>query len=115
MKRYLVFFIVLIMVAACSLSVRKVGTSTATMHIPAGSWEDTLRYLYSLPSDQWPAPLIDSGIHWKELGVVPESPLKPFMDSMRHEIELGRRLFFDPRLSGSGQIACASCHIPDLS
>ena len=37
------------------------------------------------------------------------------MDSMRHEIELGRRLFFDPRLSGSGQIACASCHIPDLS
>lgn len=27
---------------------------------------------------------------------------------------LGRQLFFDPRLSGSGQIACASCHDPDL-
>lgn len=28
---------------------------------------------------------------------------------------LGYRLFFDPRLSGSGQIACASCHDPDLA
>lgn len=28
-------------------------------------------------------------------------------------IELGRRLFFDQRLSGNGQISCASCHIPE--
>jgi len=28
-------------------------------------------------------------------------------------IELGRRLFFDRRLSGNGQISCASCHIPE--
>ncbi len=28
-------------------------------------------------------------------------------------IELGRRLFFDPHLSGSEQISCASCHIPE--
>ena len=27
-------------------------------------------------------------------------------------IALGERLFFDPRLSGPGTIACASCHIP---
>ena len=27
-------------------------------------------------------------------------------------IVLGRRLFFDPRLSGNGAIACASCHVP---
>ncbi len=26
--------------------------------------------------------------------------------------ELGRKLFFDPRLSASGQMACASCHDP---
>jgi len=25
---------------------------------------------------------------------------------------LGKQLFFDPRLSGSGQVACATCHIP---
>jgi cytochrome c peroxidase len=28
-------------------------------------------------------------------------------------IELGRRLFFDPRMSPSGYIACVSCHQPD--
>lgn len=27
--------------------------------------------------------------------------------------ELGRRLFFDPRLSGDGSRACADCHIPE--
>src|SRR5712671_3683849 len=26
--------------------------------------------------------------------------------------ELGRKLFFDPRLSSSGQLSCASCHDP---
>ena len=29
--------------------------------------------------------------------------------------ELGRRLFFDPILSGSGTHSCASCHNPSLS
>lgn len=28
---------------------------------------------------------------------------------------LGRTLFFDPRLSGSGEVSCASCHDPRLS
>jgi cytochrome c peroxidase len=29
-------------------------------------------------------------------------------------VELGRALFFDPRLSGSGMISCATCHNPSL-
>jgi cytochrome c peroxidase len=29
-------------------------------------------------------------------------------------VELGRLLFWDPRLSASGKTACASCHLPDL-
>ncbi|MEM9259642.1 MAG: cytochrome c peroxidase, partial [Bacteroidota bacterium] len=29
--------------------------------------------------------------------------------------DLGKRLFFDPRLSASNQISCASCHDPDLA
>jgi len=28
-------------------------------------------------------------------------------------IELGTRLFFDPRLSAKGEVACASCHVPE--
>ncbi len=30
------------------------------------------------------------------------------------EIELGKTLFFDPRLSQDGSMSCASCHDPDL-
>jgi cytochrome c peroxidase len=29
-------------------------------------------------------------------------------------VELGRRLFFDPILSGDGRVACASCHRPEF-
>ena len=31
------------------------------------------------------------------------------------KIELGRQLYFDPRLSNDGTISCASCHHPDHS
>jgi len=31
----------------------------------------------------------------------------------RAKIELGRQLFFDPRLSVDGTVSCASCHSPD--
>jgi cytochrome c peroxidase len=31
------------------------------------------------------------------------------------KIELGKTLFFDPRLSGSGALSCASCHNPSLA
>jgi len=30
-------------------------------------------------------------------------------------IALGRRLFFDPRLSANGAIACSTCHVPSLA
>lgn len=33
----------------------------------------------------------------------------------RERVELGRRLFFDPVLSGSGTVSCASCHDPGLA
>lgn len=29
------------------------------------------------------------------------------------KVELGKKLFFDPRLSGDNTISCASCHMPD--
>ncbi len=30
-------------------------------------------------------------------------------------IELGRRLFYDTRLSGNGTQSCASCHVQELA
>ncbi|HEY6504562.1 MAG TPA: cytochrome c peroxidase [Chitinophagaceae bacterium] len=75
----------------------------------------SLRRIYSQAPDKWPKPFVDSGIQWNELGLLPESPLQPHLDSLKHLIELGKVLFFDPRLSGSGKISCATCHQPALS
>lgn len=75
----------------------------------------SLRQLYSQSPDKWPAPTIDAGVQWKELGILPESPLEKQKDSLKHIIELGKMLFFDTRLSGSGKISCATCHQPELN
>jgi cytochrome c peroxidase len=29
------------------------------------------------------------------------------------KVELGKQLFFDPRLSGTGKMSCSSCHLPE--
>lgn len=42
---------------------------------------------------------------------LPDSPGNRFADDPR-AIELGRRLFFDPRLSGNGEVSCSLCHQP---
>lgn len=76
---------------------------------------DNLRRIYSRPPDQWPKPFVDEGVGWKELGVLPQSPLQSQMDSLKHLIDLGKKLFFDPRLSGSGKLSCATCHKPELN
>lgn len=41
----------------------------------------------------------------------PESPEDNKWNEAR--AELGKQLFFDPRLSGTGQVTCASCHLPE--
>jgi len=33
----------------------------------------------------------------------------------RESVELGRRLFYDTRLSGNNQVSCATCHVQDLA
>ncbi len=77
--------------------------------------KQSLRDIYSRPSSQWPKPAIDEGVEWKELGILPASPLEDKKDSLKNIIELGKALFFDTRLSGSGKISCASCHNPEIN
>lgn len=75
-----------------------------------------LREAYSRPPAQWPAPQVDAGVAWQELGPLPERAPAPASNPYSEQkAALGRTLFFDPRLSRSGQIACASCHEPDLA
>ncbi|WP_316808929.1 cytochrome-c peroxidase [Pedobacter agri] len=75
---------------------------------------DSLRKVYSKPTDHWPKPTVDKGAVFQELGELPPSPVDLKNDSVKNVVELGKILFFDPRLSGSNQISCSSCHAPDL-
>jgi cytochrome c peroxidase len=73
-----------------------------------------LRTAYAKPPAEWPKPTLDPGVKHAELGLLPAVPYpadNPFSEA---KANLGKTLFFDPRLSGSAQIACASCHDPDL-
>ena len=73
-----------------------------------------LRKIYSGPRSTWPQPHVDEEVPWTELGPIPAVTHPENNPGTPEKIELGRRLFFDPRLSGSGQLACASCHEPDM-
>jgi cytochrome c peroxidase len=78
------------------------------------SYLANLRKKYEKEPLHWPAPQIDDGVKWRELGLLPKVEHPKENPHSREKGELGRKLFFDPRLSGSGQMACASCHDPDL-
>ena len=48
------------------------------------------------------------------LGPLPDVPIPGNNPQTPMKIELGKMLFFDPRLSGDGHISCATCHSPGL-
>jgi cytochrome c peroxidase len=76
---------------------------------------DELRATYSRPPRDWPGPTLDPGVEHRELGLLPE-PTHPADNPYSKEMAaLGQALFFDGRLSGNKQSACASCHDPDLA
>lgn len=76
-----------------------------------------LRKLYSSGDvSTWPKPILDpeSVSTFSEIGHLPDIS---FPADNQYSVEkelLGKTLFFDPRLSKSNQIACASCHDPEL-
>lgn len=75
---------------------------------------DELRDIYTADISDWPAPTVEDTIDWEPLGPLPESPYRR-VDSLQALTELGKKLFFDPRLSSSDQISCSSCHDPALA
>jgi cytochrome c peroxidase len=46
------------------------------------------------------------------VGSQPLAPLVPPKAPPKEQVELGKLLFFDPRLSGDASISCATCHDP---
>lgn len=73
-----------------------------------------LRIQYEKEPSLWPKPEIDADVDFKELGAI-EYPYKVKDSTEAAKIVLGKTLFFDPRLSGSNQISCASCHEPEMN
>jgi cytochrome c peroxidase len=47
--------------------------------------------------------------------LLPPTPPSPDENPWSHaKADLGKQLFFDPRLSGTGLVTCASCHFPEF-
>lgn len=96
---------------ACSLLKSDSATPAATQ--PALDATE-LRRAYSLPSSEWPKATIDEGVEYVELGLVSKLEHPAENPWSKEKEALGKTLFFDARLSGTGEMACASCHIPEL-
>lgn len=86
----------------------------ATRPEPAAAPQSlALRAQYAGPPASWPRPTIDPGVAFVEFARV-ERPPASTDAAAKARVELGHRLFFDARLSGTGQMACASCHDAEL-
>ncbi|MCH4552694.1 cytochrome-c peroxidase [Aestuariibaculum lutulentum] len=67
---------------------------------------------------KWPKPNLDSTINkaeFEDIGALGKVKFPKDNPYSKEKEKLGKILFFDPRLSVSGQIACASCHNPELA
>ena len=74
-----------------------------------------VQQLYQGPISSWPVPQIDQGVEWQELAALPEqAPTAADNPLTSAKVALGERLFFDPQLSRNKDVACASCHKPEL-
>jgi cytochrome c peroxidase len=73
----------------------------------------TLGALVSLES-AWPASA--QGVGQPDLAVMKRDYRRPPPRPIENQalVDLGRDLFFEPRISASGKTACASCHFPEL-
>lgn len=80
---------------------------------------EELREVYSqLDTKLWPAPHLDERVNketFEDLGVLGEVQYPEDNPYSKAKKDLGKFLFFDARLSKTGQIACASCHNPELA
>ena len=74
-----------------------------------------LRTAYAKPPAEWPKPEVDEPAHFQEIGTLPAMTYPADNPPSQAKVDLGAMLFFDPRLSRSHQMACASCHDPDLT
>ncbi|MGR3856401.1 MULTISPECIES: cytochrome-c peroxidase [Chryseobacterium] len=88
-----------------------------TSNDPTGYSVEELRTLYSSgDQSKWPAArLFDEAKEgFQDIGPLPKMSFPEDNPYSEDKMELGKMLFFDPRLSKSGQISCANCHNPEI-
>ena len=83
---------------ALALAAAWAGGVVATSPIPLSLWKEHPLASWTLAHGDNPNP-----VHLQRPRVEPLSAMA----------QLGRKLFFDPSLSGSGKLSCASCHAPE--
>lgn len=88
------------------------GAAMSWVQDPASDAE--LAAAYSGPPETWPRPVLAEGAAFAEFAPLPPAPSPADNPTTPEKVALGRRLFEDPKLSRSGQIACASCHEAEL-
>ena len=83
--------------AAAAMMLLVAGCDPALRNNTAANFERQGEYIWQVP-EGFPIPAVpaDNPMTWEK-------------------VELGRQLFFDPRLSGDGSVSCATCHQPELA
>ena len=94
---------------------RRLARRPAITDEEAKALADHLRGLYAKPPAEWPKPEVDEPERFREIGTLPAMKYPADNPPSQAKVDLGAMLFFDPRLSRSHQMACASCHDPDLA
>ena len=85
------------LLAAAAMMLLVAGCDHGLKDNTAANFERQGKYVWQVP-EGFPIPAVpaDNPMTWEK-------------------VELGRQLFFDPRLSGDGSVSCASCHQPELA
>jgi cytochrome c peroxidase len=83
-------------------------------HVPRLNDAGSIVQAYRGPQEEWPVPHLSEGVPHRPLAPLPEVSYPADNPYRPAKAQLGEKLFFDPRLSASGSLACASCHDPDL-
>ena len=124
LRRCVVLIALVVVVAARAVPSSALAADPAANHGVPSRPEQTeaeradaarlLREAYRAAPANWPAPHVDPGIEWKEIGLLPPVVHPESNPLSKAKVTLGRTLFHDARLSASGKMACVSCHEPSL-